>query len=323
MEFTLFRSLFILFCFASSLFADLAHLYRTQGIDAVKERLEKELQTKEYWEEYLENKDTKFGYYESKQFILYCEKETKRLSLYENKGHSFEKISDDTVIVGEIAGDKQKEGDLKTPEGAYELTSKITKLDAFYGPLALVTNYPNTFDKALKKDGHGIWIHGMPLEEKREEYTKGCIALDNPKLTKLEGNINYDKSVLLISQDEVKEVSKEELSTILSFIYSWKEAWKDSNIEQYLSYYSEDFKKANGANFEDFKAHKTRIFKRKEDKTIIFSNIDIMPYPNSLNKRMFRVVMDEVYRTNSYNFEGEKELFIELSNNKVSILTEG
>lgn len=33
--------------------------------------------------------------------------------------------------------------------------------------------------------------------------------------------------------------------------------------------------------------------------------------------------MDEVYRTNSYKFDGKKELFIELKDNKIEILSEG
>ncbi len=64
---------------------------------------------------------------------------------------------------------------MKTPEGVYELTSKLTKLDSFYGPLALVTSYPNTFDKAMNKKGHGIWIHGMPLDEKEKSLLKDVL----------------------------------------------------------------------------------------------------------------------------------------------------
>lgn len=323
MENTLFRLFFLLILAINFLNADLAYLYRTQGIDAVKAELDKQLKQKEYWEEYLENKDVKLGYYESKQFIIYCEKVTKRISLYKNENNQFLKISDDTVIVGKKEGDKQIEGDLKTPEGAYDLTSKITKLDSFYGPLALVTSYPNTFDKANKKKGHGIWIHGMPLDQDREEYTKGCIALDNPKLTKLEKSINYDESVLLISNSSVKDATKDEVSTVLSFIYLWRDAWKKSDVNTYLSFYSKDFKKSNGANFDDFKKYKTRIFSKNEEKMIEFSNINIMPYPNSLNKRMFKVIMDEDYKTNTMVFNGKKELYIELREGKVSILTEG
>lgn len=323
MEIPLFRLFFILIVTFSFAFSDLAYIYRTQGIDAVKVKLEDQLKQKEYWQEYLLNKDTKFGYYESKQYIIYCEKQTKRISLYKNENNKLFKISDNSVIVGKKFGDKQKEGDLKTPEGVYDLTSKITKLDSFYGPLALVTSYPNTFDKAYKKNGSGIWIHGMPLDETREEFTKGCIALDNPELTKLEKSINFNQSILLISDNSVKDATKDELSSILSLIYLWKDAWKKSDIDSYLSFYSKDFKKSNGGNFESFKKYKTRIFSKKEDKSIKFSNINISLYPNSINKRVFQVIMDEDYSSTSMTFNGKKELYIEIFNNKTKILVEG
>ena len=47
-------------------------------------------------------------------------------------------------------GKKEFEGDKKTPEGSYDLVQKRTGLDQFYGPLALVTSYPNNFDQILQ-----------------------------------------------------------------------------------------------------------------------------------------------------------------------------
>ncbi|AXH10364.1 hypothetical protein CP960_11390 [Malaciobacter halophilus] len=305
------------------LFADLIDVYRTQGIEAVKEKLEQQLQEKSYWDKFLEKKDIKYGYYESTKFLILVDKKTKELKVYKKIDNKFSKIAQDSVIVGEKPGDKQVEGDLKTPEGVYELTSKLTKLDPFYGPLALVTSYPNTFDKAQKKNGHGIWIHGMPLNEKREEFTQGCIALDNPNLQNLDKHIDINESLVLISKETITEVNKEDISSILSFIYKWKDAWRKSDIKKYLSFYSKDFKRFDGLGLEGFAKYKERIFSRKENKTIIFSNINIVPYPNSLNKKMFKVLMDEKYRTKNYKFDGKKELFIELKNDRIEILTEG
>jgi murein L,D-transpeptidase YafK len=307
----------------SFLFADLIDIYRTQGIDAVKEKLEKQLQEKSYWNNFLEKKDVTYGYYESKKFLILVEKGTKELKVLENVNNLFSQVVQDNVIVGEKPGDKQIEGDLKTPEGVYELTSKLTKLDPFYGPLALVTSYPNTFDKAMNKKGHGIWIHGMPLNEKREEFTQGCIALDNPNLVNLDKSIRLNEALVLISEGKIEKVKKDDISSILSFIYKWKDAWRKSDIERYLSFYSNDFRRYDGLTLDGFSQYKKRIFSRKEDKTIVFSNINIIPYPNSLNKKMYKVLMDEKYRTRNYKFDGKKELFIELKDNSIKILTEG
>lgn len=313
--------LFVLF--NTYLLADYVTIYRTMGIAEVQKELEKELKTEEYWNKYLENTDVTYGYYESKKYVLVADKLSKKLELFKKQDKKFLKLLTQTMISGEKEGDKFTEGDLKTPVGAYRLTRKLTKLDQFYGPFALVTNYPNTFDKSLNKEGHGIWIHGMPFEESREDFTKGCIALDNDNLVSLEKSMNYDESVLLISEKNVEPTTKEEMSKVLSFIYSWTDAWRVSDIDKYLEYYSHDFKRANGQDFNAFTKHKKYIFSRKEDKIIRFTNINVIPYPNSLNKKMFKIVMDQHYKTKTYLYDGVKELYIELENGKISILSEG
>lgn len=303
--------------------ADLVELYRSQGLEAVKQELEAELMKKEYWDSYLKNRNVDLGYYESKKFVLITQKDSKEIALYKVGKSKNDLLLRDSVIVGEVSGDKQEEGDMKTPIGAYEFTNKLTKLDEFYGPLALVTSYPNSFDKALDKKGHGIWLHGMPLNEKREEYTKGCIAIDNPKLEEIDSLIDPEKSVILISNESDLKTSKDEISTILSFIFKWRNAWKDSDLDEYIKFYSNSFKRYNGMDFEQFKEYKQRVFSKDEDKEIEFTNINIMPYPNSLNKKMFKVLMDEDYRTRTYTFVGTKELYLELKDNKIQILSEG
>ncbi len=313
----------ILTIISNIMIADLVDIYRSQGLEAVKIELEKQLTKKEYWKKYLKDKNVDFGYYESKKYILFTQKDAKEIALYKIGKNDYDLILRDSVIVGEKEGDKQSEGDLKTPTGAYELTKKLTSVDEFYGPLALVTNYPNTFDKTLNKNGHGIWIHGMPLNEDREEFTKGCIALDNPKLEELDESFDYTKSILLISDENLKKVSKEQMSLILSSIYKWREAWRKSDLEGYLNFYSENFRRHDGMDIKQFKDYKKRIFSKKEDKKIEFKNINIVPYPNSLNKQMFKVLMDEDYKTKYYTFNGRKELYIELKDNKIKILAEG
>lgn len=315
--------LFIFVIFLSNSFGDLVSLYRTGGIDKVQMELEKKLQSKEYWKSYLKDVDVSYGYYESKKFVLVAQKNSKKIELFKKEDDKFLKLLTKSMISGEKDGDKQIEGDLKTPVGAYRLTRKLTGLDQFYGPFALVTNYPNTFDKALNKNGHGIWIHGMPLESDREDFTKGCIALDNDNLVTLEKNMDIDESVLIISENSSVVTSKDEISKVLSFIYSWTDAWRVSDFDKYLSYYDKNFKRDNGEDYNAFKNYKKQIFSRKQKKTIKFSNINIMPYPNSLNKKMFKIVMDQYYKTNTYFYEGIKELYVYMENDKIFILTEG
>ncbi len=83
------------------------------------------------------------------------------------------------TIYGEVEGDKIKEGDKKTPEGVYFVTTKIHYQLDFneYGSGAYALNYPNPIDRIKRKTGSGIWIHskGQPIAG---QTTRGCIAVD-------------------------------------------------------------------------------------------------------------------------------------------------
>ena len=89
-------------------------------------------------------------------------------------------------IHGRVEGDKQKEGDLKTPEGVYFITRKITqKLDFMeYGPHAVSLNYPNPADRLRGKTGSGIWLHskGQPIAGLT---TRGCLAIDQHEIREI------------------------------------------------------------------------------------------------------------------------------------------
>lgn len=299
---------------------DIIELYRTQGIKAVEKEIAKQLKTKRYWDYNLANKDVTNGYYESIQYVMICQKDMKDIKLYDTKNKK--QLFDSEVFIGKANGDKKVEGDLKTPLGAYNITRRITKIDQFYGPLALTTNYPNLYDKSQGKTGHGIWIHGLPLKQERDDFTEGCIALDNDKITSLDKQINIENSVLVISENKIESVSKEHLSIVLSNIFQWRDSWKYNDIEEYLSFYNPNFQKSNGQRLEKFTQFKKRIFNRNEPKTIDFYNINVIPYPNDTNKIIFKVVMDEKYKTKNYRFNGKKILYLEIVNNKISILAE-
>ena len=322
MEEYLFRFIIFLLLALNMYAADLVTLYRYEGINSVEKEIENKLKDATYWQEYLKDKNVDFGYYEFKKYVLVTQKNQSEIAVYQKVDNDYKLVSKSSVIVGENKGDKYTEGDKKTPEGAYELVQKRVGLDSFYGPFALVTSYPNIFDQSLDKKGSGIWIHGMPLYSDRENFTKGCIALNNSELETLEKSIDLNKSVLLTYGNDFKKVTKDEIALVLSSIYKWKDAWKTSDIDGYLSFYSNNFKRSNKTDFILFKEQKKSVFAKKEQKSIKFINIDLSPYPNSLGKNMFKVLMDEEYTSPSVKFNGKKELFLEIANNQVKILSE-
>lgn len=85
-------------------------------------------------------------------------------------------------------GHKEQEGDFRTPEGRYLLDSRNPRSDFF---LSIRVSYPNEKDRARARKagvppGGLIMIHGLPNEPRwppehyaREDWTDGCIALNN------------------------------------------------------------------------------------------------------------------------------------------------
>lgn len=301
---------------------DFVSIYRTEGINSVEKEIENVLKDIDYWKTYLQDKNVDYGYYEFKKYILVAQKKQSEISLFQKEGNDYKLLVKNSVIVGENEGDKQTQGDKRTPEGAYELVEKKSDVDRFYGPFALVTSYPNIFDKSLNKDGSGIWIHGMPYDTDREKFTKGCIALDNSELEKLEKKLQIDKTVLLTSSNEFKKATKEEIALIMSSIFKWKDSWKTSDINTYLSFYSKDFKRADKSGFGLFSEQKKSVFAKNEQKSIKLTNIDVSPYPNSFGKNMFKILMDEEYLSPAVKYYGKKELFLEIQDGQIKILAE-
>ena len=316
------KYIFILLFFLSSMVANsnLLEIYRTSGINGVELFLNKQLAEKSFWLETIQNKNTSLGYYESIDNIISASKNFKNIKIYNTKKDDVTFSSN--VVTGEADGDKEKEGDLKTPLGAYNITQIKTKLDQFYGPLAMVTNYPNRFDKMQGKTGSGIWIHGFPLSGEREPFTKGCIAMENNQLKELKKHIPNHKKTLVLIDNEETNISKETLATVLSQIFTWKQAWQENNLTKYLSFYDTTFKKSDGKDIKRFTKHKKAVFARNQPKSIQYKNLNVIPYPNSLGKQIFKVTFYQVYNAPNYKSKGNKELYLELSGEQIKIIFE-
>jgi len=306
----------------STLFSsDILTDYRIHGLNNIEKKMDLELTKQEYWDKYLQEQATTFGFTEKYSAILTCDKNESTMHLYKKNANSFQLVKGYNAFVGEVKGDKTKEGDLKTPTGLYTLTKKIAHPDSFYGPLAFVTSYPNEYDKLRGRNGHGIWIHGLPTKESRDDFTKGCIAIGNSSLECLDRNIDIEKTLLIINGTKVTQnISKKKLALILANLYEWRYAWIYSNINSYLSFYATNFKRFDGMELNNFTSYKRRIFQKKGRKTIIFHNISVIPYPNEQD--IYQITFDEIYKSPSFQFSGEKSLMVKIKNNKIKIFTE-
>lgn len=113
------------------------------------------------------------------------QKSSRRMELYRNGAL----VASYKISLGlQPVGQKQREGDYRTPEGRYQLTRRNAQSDFF---LAVQVSYPEPADIALARKrgwapGGSIMVHGLPnlLKYSRERYlgtdwTDGCIALSN------------------------------------------------------------------------------------------------------------------------------------------------
>ena len=82
-------------------------------------------------------------------------------------------------------GDKQVQGDGRTPEGSYVIDRRNPNSE-FY--LSIGISYPNVEDRAEAAElgqspGGDIFIHGTPRPWRRaEDWTAGCIAISNREM---------------------------------------------------------------------------------------------------------------------------------------------
>lgn len=297
--------------------------YRLYGIKNIEKALDKSLTDVNYWKEFLKDKDTKFGYIESYTNILLCDKSKSELFIYsKDSNNTYQLQQGYNAFTGKLKGDKVREGDLKTPIGVYEIVKKIDKVDSFYGPMAFVTSYPNLYDKYKGKTGQGIWIHGLPTDQQRDEFTRGCIAINNKSIECLNKNIDIKKTLLIIKEDadNSTSLSNDTLAVLLAQLYAWRYSWLYNEIDNYLSFYSPDFKRYDGMDLERFKKYKKRVFSKNESKSISFRKINIVAYPNIEN--VYKITFNEEYKSDSFTFNGQKILIVKLEDNKLNIITE-
>jgi murein L,D-transpeptidase YafK len=187
-----------------------------------------------------------------------------------------------TIAVGKAKGDKQREGDNRTPEGIY-LTQRIidgSQLPAKYGPKAIPINFPNPVDQKLRISGYGIWLHGVENNSRVEEanVTEGCVAFYNQDIVKLARWLQPHQGIVVIAENEKDINRKAEVETVRAATESWIEAWQQGNLEQYASFYDPSFSYRR-MNRAQYKTYKKRVFKSYRKMKVSIDNLRVITHP--------------------------------------------
>ncbi|MDQ7830754.1 MAG: L,D-transpeptidase family protein [Desulfovibrionaceae bacterium] len=167
---------------------------------------------------------------------------------------------------GLLLGDKLKEGDLRTPEGVYFITSRLDGgLDwEQYGDLAFPLNFPNPVDVIKGKTGHGIWIHGRGNTITPYE-TRGCVALNTPDIRNLDGQLERRMPVIIgnrLKLDKTPETLGREADEVVAATYAWAKAW-ESKSEAFFEFHdAQKFAISQGQPFSAFRNQKEGLFRK-------------------------------------------------------------
>ncbi len=132
---------------------------------------------------------------------------------------------------GQVRGDKQVRGDLKTPEGVYFVVRKRTERLDFqeYGGEAYILDYPNPVDRLRGKTGSGIWVHSRgraitPFE------SRGCVVLNLRDIAEVGPELKRGTPVVIGEQAEIAP-RKDAVRQVERRTLEWREVWRRGGPE--------------------------------------------------------------------------------------------
>lgn len=261
----------------------------------------------------------------TEHYVLAADASQSRLYVYENTGTSYRLIKDYFMTIGKEGMGKDKEGDLRTPEGVYFVTTYLRgeELPERYGPGAFPINYPNEYDKKLNRTGYGIWIHGTEPENYNRVplASDGCLSLSNDGFLDIQQFISIDGSTPVIISSgfnwikpDQKAVLSQPAHTVLE---QWQKDWESMDTEKFLSHYS----RSQLENYNAFAARKYQVNKSKRFIEIDLNNVSIYSYPG--NENMMVVSFDQEYRSNNHHSVTQKRQYWLRKAGKWQIIYEG
>ena len=168
------------------------------------------------------------------------------LMLYDTSSDQPRLIKRHYVASGLGGFDKRVEGDLKTPIGVYNIHGfrSDRSLPELYGSGALMLDYPNSLDKMLGRSGSGIWLHGVPHDQKSRSprSSEGCVTMANDYLLELYQTINLQATRVVLS-DKIQWVTPQQLASKqdqqIGLFEQYRKAWTDMDISALHGLYND------------------------------------------------------------------------------------
>lgn len=149
---------------------------------------------------------------EKNNCFIVIDKPALNLSVYEDQSGDTVLIARYPVCVGKNYGQKQKSGDMKTPECTYDNPFTITQIQPasswvhdFGDGRGSIAAYGNWFMRLKTYDFKGIGIHGSTNNESSVpgRGSEGCIRLLNDDLDELKAKYAFEGMKVVILKDEL------------------------------------------------------------------------------------------------------------------------
>ncbi|MDK9699834.1 MAG: L,D-transpeptidase family protein [bacterium] len=225
------------------------------------------------------------------------------------------------VVTGGEHGDKQREGDRKTPEGVYYITKMKEGLGSEYGGIAMTLDYPNVLDRVENRNGGGIWLHGVPKTTLNEVFsTRGCVAMLTPNLRQLISLVKPYESLVYIREREPKSIPNWK-SEVEQFLERWRTSWIERDIERYMACYAEKYAGDNG-NFRQLRQHKGRVFQSVAKIEVGYTSLTIIVHGSYVVVHFRQRYHGEMNDGSVKEDNGLKRLFLQRDSDGFRIVSE-
>lgn len=186
------------------------------------------------------------------------------------------------IAIGKADGDKEFEGDNKTPEGIYFAQNHIdgSTLPEKYGTLAIPIDFPNPIDQVSGKTGHGIWLHGVDREQRIEEakVTEGCVAFYNTDIKRLSSWLKSHQGVIVIAKDATMVNRDLDIAEVRARTTEWIGAWEGRDLNKYGSFYAADFR-FGPHDLASYKNYKKKVFSGYKEMSVKYDNLRVVTHP--------------------------------------------
>jgi lipoprotein-anchoring transpeptidase ErfK/SrfK len=173
---------------------------------------------------------------------------------------------------------KRGEHDLRTPVGVYHISGYIpdSELPDMYGAGALPLDYPNDWDHADNRYGHGIWIHGVPRDTyvRAPQSSQGCVTIANEDFEWLHRVVGAGTPVVLA--DNVQWLFAEEAEAVqqewMDRLDQWRLAWLSGDAGRVHAFYT---KAPKAAAYRELEIDHVNVFEYPGEKDLVLAQFRV------------------------------------------------